>query len=231
MIGDDIQALWVTLKLAFATSCILLVIATPIAWWLATKRTGLTAIIEAAVAMPLILPPTVLGFYLLIIMNPNTVFGSLWVSLTGETLLFSFWGLVFGSVIYSLPFAVQPLQSGFRSIPTSILDSATLMGMSKWTRFHQVVFPASTRSYYVAATLTFAHTIGEFGVVLMIGGSIPTETRVLSIAVYEHVESIDYLAAHRVSLILVVFTMFILVPIYRLAGNTDDEAPLRWTRS
>jgi len=206
--------LWLSAQLAFVTMLILLIIAAPLAWWLAQTRSRWKPVMQAVVAMPLVLPPTVLGFYLLILLGPNGAIGGWWVKLTGDALTFSFSGLVIASCIYSLPFAVQPLQNAFESLPRQMLESAWTLGASRLDAFFSVAVPMSLRGFIAAAVLSFAHTLGEFGVVLMVGGNIPGETRVVSIAIYDHVESLNYAAAHRMSLLLlgfafvVLFTMF-----------------------
>ena len=179
MAAGDISALWVTLRLAFVSTLILLLLGMPLAWWLARTHSGLKAIIEALVALPLVLPPTVLGFYLLIAMAPGGIIGGL----TSHGLAFSFAGLVIGSVLYSLPFVVQPLQNAFSAINPSSLEAASTLRASALDRFFSIVLPLSRPGLITAATLGFAHTVGEFGVVLMIGGNIPGETHVLSIAI------------------------------------------------
>lgn len=190
---------------------------TPIAWWIARSQSRLKPIVEAITALPLVLPPTVLGFYLLYAFNPNAPLGSFFVWVTGETLVFSFQGLVAASLIYSLPFMVQPLRVAFEDIDSNLLDATRVLGANSWTRFFLVVVPISYRGFITAAVLTFAHTVGEFGVVLMIGGSIPGETKVLSIAIYEMVvETISNSEAHQLSLGLLVFSFLVLVGVYAL---------------
>ncbi|MEM1155099.1 MAG: molybdate ABC transporter permease subunit, partial [Pseudomonadota bacterium] len=176
----ELDALWLTVALASVTTIILLVLGTPLAWWLSRSHSRWPALIEAAVAMPLILPPTVLGFYLLLMFAPDTVLGRAWQQLTGTQLAFSFSALVIGSVIYSLPFVVQPLQAAFQRVPHGLLQAAASMGAKPMDQFLSVVVPITRRSFVTAASLGFAHTVGEFGVVLMIGGNIPGETQVLS---------------------------------------------------
>lgn len=212
---DDMTAFLITLKLAAVTTCILLVISTPLAWWLATTQTRIRGLIEALIALPLVLPPTVLGFYLLLALSPDGVIGGFTGFLGLPSLAFSFWGLVLGSVIYSLPFAVQPLQNGFLNVGRSTLEASASLGASPRDRFTSIVLPLSKHAYLTAAVLCFAHTLGEFGVVLMIGGNIPGETRVLSIAIYDHVESIQYQNAHLLSASLLVFSVMILLLVYR----------------
>lgn len=208
---------WLTVQLAGITTLLLLAIGTPVAWWIARSHSRLKPIVEAITALPLVLPPTVLGFYLLYAFNPTAPLGSVFVWITGETLVFSFQGLVAASLIYSLPFMVQPLRIAFEDIDSSLLDATRVLGADAWTRFFLVVVPISYRGFITAAVLTFAHTVGEFGVVLMIGGSIPGETKVLSIAIYEMVvETISNSEAHKLSLGLLVFSFLVLVGVYAL---------------
>ncbi len=214
MTAPDLSALWLTFRLAFLVTVILLLIATPLAWWLANTRTRLKPAVEAIVALPLVLPPTVLGFYLLILFNPNSAIGGFWLSVTGDTLSFSFTGLVIASVIYSLPFAVQPLQAAFESVAGALMEAAASLRASPLDAFLTVAAPLSVRGFLTAAVLSFAHTLGEFGVVLMVGGAIPGETRVVSIAIYEHVETLRYGEAHALSLILLAFSFFVLMLVY-----------------
>lgn len=212
----DLTPVWLSLKLASMTVVVLLCIATPLAWWLAFTKAKLRSVVEALVALPLVLPPTVLGFYLLILLGPASPLGSFWVKTTGSTLTFSFTGLVIASVIYSFPFAVQPLQSGFESVGRAPLEAAATLGASPWQAFVAVASPMSLRAYLTAIVLSFAHTLGEFGVVLMVGGSIPGRTKVLSIAVYEHVETLDYTQAHILSAGLLLFSFCVLLAVYLL---------------
>jgi molybdate transport system permease protein len=212
------QAVFLTLRLALVSTVILMLLGTPLAWWLSRRRGAVAALIEALVALPLILPPTVLGFYLLIALAPNALPGRLWQTLTGSQLAFSFSALVIGSVLYSMPFVVQPLQQAFSAVPRSLIDAAATLGASPADRFRSLVLPLCRRSLVVAAALGFAHTVGEFGVVLMIGGNIPGETQVLSIALYDHVEAMDYAGAHRLALGLVGFSLILLFLLYRDRG-------------
>lgn len=216
----DISALWVTLRLALITTLILLLLGTPLAWWLSRTQSRIKTLIEALVAIPLVLPPTVLGFYLLIMLAPDGPMGSLWAALGGGTLAFSFSGLVIGSVLYSLPFVVQPLQNAFASIGGHYLEAASTLRASPLNRFFTLVLPLAKPGLITAATLGFAHTIGEFGVVLMIGGNIPGETQVLSIAIYDHVESLEYANAHLLSAGLLIFSLVVLVMVYGLNRQT-----------
>lgn len=215
MVNDDMAAIWLTLELAALSSCILLIIATPLAWWLARWEHKAKPVLLSIIALPLVLPPTVLGFYLLIAFAPNSFLGGLWLSLTGSQLAFSFSGLVIGSVIYSLPFAVQPLYTGFTQLDKRYLDVAKTLGMNRYSRFRRIVLPLCQSHIIVALGLSFAHTVGEFGVVLMIGGNIPAETQVVSIALYNHVEAGDYANAHWLALGLLVFSMILLTFLYR----------------
>jgi len=201
----DFGPLWLSAQLAFVTTVILIVLGAPLAWWLSQTRSRLQPVIQAIVAMPIVLPPTVLGFYLLIVLGPNGALGSWWVKLTGDTLTFSFTGLVIASCIYSLPFAVQPMQNAFESLAKKNMEAAWTLGASKLDAFFSVAVPLSVRGFISAIVLAFAHTLGEFGVVLMVGGNIPGETRVVSIAIYDHVETLNYAAAHQLSLALIVF--------------------------
>ena len=187
-----------------------------LAWWLSRTESWAKPLIEAITALPLILPPTVLGFYLLVIMSPDNPIGSFWVHLTGSTLTFSFEGLVVASVIYSLPFMVQPLQNAFESVGSVPMEAAASLRASPLNAFFTVAIPLSARGFLTATVLTFAHTVGEFGVVLMVGGNIPGETRVISIAIYEHVETLQYAAAHSLSLALLGFSFVVLVTVYTL---------------
>jgi molybdate transport system permease protein len=213
----ELDAIYLTIALASITTVLLLIVGTPLAWWLSRKRANWPAVVEALVAMPLILPPTVLGFYLLLLLAPDTALGALWQQLTGTQLAFSFSALVIGSVIYSLPFVVQPLQAAFQRVPDDLLKVAATLGARPWDQFRSVVMPLSRRSFITAASLGFAHTVGEFGVVLMIGGNIPGETQVLSIALYDYVESLQFAEAHRLAAGLVVFSLALLFFLYR--GN------------
>ena len=210
----NLSALVLTLQLAFVVTVILLIIGTPLAWWLARTRMRAKPVVEALVALPLVLPPTVIGFYLLIALNPHSPIGSLWISITGETLTFSFAGLVIGSLIYSLPFMVQPLQSAFEASAKAPMELAASLGASPLDAFFTVAVPASARGFLTAIVLSFAHTLGEFGVVLMVGGNIPERTRVISIAIYENVETLQYGEAHALSLLLLALSFGVLLFVY-----------------
>lgn len=217
------EALLLTLKLAFISTFILLLIGTPISWLLAHKQFKGKAVVEAIIALPLVLPPTVLGFYLLIALGPDGPGGWL-ASLWGErTLAFSFTGLVIGSVVYSLPFVVQPLQNGFILIGERPLQVAATLRASFLDGFKHVILPLAKPAYITAATLGFAHTLGEFGVVLMIGGNIPNETQVVSIAIFEHVETMNYSAAHWLSGALLILSFCLLTLVYRYRSSLNMQ--------
>jgi len=204
-----------TATLASVTTLLLLLIGTPIGWWLARTRVRWREPIAALVAMPLVLPPTVIGFYLLILLGPNGPGGAL-ASLWGaRTLAFSFWGLVIGSIFYSLPFMVQPLRVAFEGIDDDMLEAAATLGAGKWQTFFRVVARGSASGFITGLILTFAHTVGEFGVVLMIGGNIPGATRVVSTQLYDHVEAIEYPAAHRLAALLLLSSFAVLLWVYR----------------
>jgi len=210
----DLQALWITAKLAILTTTLLLLVGTPLAWWLSRTRWRYRYLLEATVALPLVLPPTVLGFYLLIALGPNGPLGGLSVFLFGRPLAFSFTGLVIGSMVYSLPFVVQPLQDAFTAIGSRPLEVAATLGASPRDRFRSIVLPLARPGFLTAVVLAFAHTVGEFGVVLMIGGSIPGQTQVLSIAIYDHVETLEYAQAHWLSIGLLLLSFVVLVVVY-----------------
>ncbi len=210
----DLSSLWLTAHLAAVTTAILLCLGTPLAWWLAASKSRVRPVVEAVVALPLVLPPTVLGFYLLIAMNPGAPLGGFWLSVTGETLTFSFAGLVVASVLYSLPFMVQPLQAAFALVPRGAMEAAAGLGASPLDAFFTVAAPLASRGFLSAIVLTFAHTLGEFGVVLMVGGNIPDRTRVVSIAIYEHVETLRYAEANALAAILLAVSFAVLVFVY-----------------
>ena len=216
---NEVGVIWLTVKLASVTTVLLILAGTPLAWWLARGRSTARTSIETIVALPLVLPPTVLGFYLLIAFAPQSPFGSFWQQLTGDRLAFSFSALVIGSTIYSLPFVVQPLQAAFRQLPQGLLEAAATLGADRWDQWRSVILPNCRHSFVTAASLGFAHTVGEFGVVLMIGGNIPGETQVLSIALYDHVEALDYSHAHSLAAGLLVFSFIALFLIYRRSGQ------------
>lgn len=210
----DFSALWLTAKLAGITTLVLLIIGTPLAWWLARSRRWWKAPVNAIVAMPLVLPPTVLGFYLLIAMGPDGPVGRLSETLGIGLLPFTFTGLVIGSVIYSLPFVVQPIQNAMEAMGQRPLEVAATLRAGPWDRFCTVVVPLARPGFLTAAVLGFANTVGEFGVILMIGGNIPGETRVASVAIYDHVEALDYANAHGLSAVLLLFSFAVLLAVY-----------------
>ncbi len=216
------QTVWLTLKLAGITTALLMVIGTPIAWWLARSNHWLRQPIAAIVALPLVLPPTVLGFYLLLLMGPEGIVGTLTGTLGLGALPFTFAGLVVASVIYSLPFTVQPLQNVFSTINERMLEVAATLRASPLDRFFSVVIPLARPGFLTAAVLTFAHTLGEFGVVLMIGGNIPGETRVLSVAIYDHVETLEYAKAHLLAGGMLVFSFLVLLTLYLINGRLNN---------
>lgn len=215
----DWQAIGLTLKLASITTLILLLIATPLAWWLSQTRHWTKQPIAAVVALPLVLPPTVLGFYLLITLGADGIVGRLTQQLGLGTLPFTFTGLVIGSVIYSLPFAVHPLQNAFEAIGSRPLEVAATLGASPKDRFFTIVLPLAKPGFLTASVLSFAHTVGEFGVVLMLGGNIPGKTKVLSVAIYDHVEALEYAQAHRLAGGMLLFSFVVLVSLYLLNGK------------
>ena len=206
----DLSALWVSLQLATTTVIVLLLIGTPLAWWLAHTRSRIRPIIEALVALPIVLPPTVLGFYLLITLGPYGPFGRF----ADLSLAFTFTGLVIASVFYSMPFVIQPLQGAFEAVGKAPLEAAWSLRASKLDVFLTVVSPIALRGYISAIVLGFAHTIGEFGVVLMVGGSIPGQTRVLSTTIFEHVEAMEYGQAHTIAAVLLIFSFLVLLAVY-----------------
>lgn len=216
MSGVELGPVWLSIRLAATTVLVLLVLATPLAWWLAHTRARYAVLVESLVALPLVLPPTVLGFYLLVLLGQGGPIGAFWVSVTGSTLTFSFTGLVIASVLYSLPFAVQPLQVAFEANGRGPVEVAYTLGAGRLDAFVSVASPMALRGYLTAIVLCFAHTLGEFGVVLMVGGNIPGETKVIAIAVYEHVETLNYAAAHYLSAGLLTFSFVVLVLVYAL---------------
>jgi molybdate transport system permease protein len=210
----DITAILLTLKLATTVTVILLVIGTPLAWWLARTRSFWRGPVAALVALPLVLPPTVLGFYLLVAMGPDGPLGQLTRALGLGTLAFSFPGLVLGSVFYSMPFVVQPIQNAFAAIGERPLEVAATLRASPWDRFLSVALPLARPGFLTASVLGFAHTVGEFGVVLMIGGNIPGQTRVVSVQIYDHVEALQYGQAHRLAAVMILFAFLVLLLVY-----------------
>ena len=214
--GVSLQPLWVTLQVAFYTTVLLIILGTPLALWLARIQGMKKAVFEAIVALPLVLPPTVLGFYLLVTLGPGGPIGELWASFGFAPLTFSMTGLVIGSFLYSLPFAIQPLMHGFEQLGRRPAEVAATLGAGPIDRFFSVTLPLTRRHYLVGATLAFAHTVGEFGVVLMIGGNIPGVTQVASIAIYDHVDALEYTEAHVLSAIMLVMSLAVLTLVYGL---------------
>jgi len=212
----DLAALFITLKLAGVTTLILLIVGTPVAWWLARSQWRFRFLVEAVVALPLVLPPTVLGFYLLVALGPHGPIGGLMETLGGRPLAFTFTGLVIGSVFYSMPFVIQPLQNAFTAVGRRPLEVAATLGASPLDRFFTVAVPLARSGFLTAAVLGFAHTLGEFGVVLMIGGNIPGQTQVVSIAIYDHVEALEYTQAHWLSGGLLLLSFILLMAVYAL---------------
>ena len=206
----DWTPILLSLRLALITTVLLFIVSLPVAWWLAFAKSKIKPLVATLIAMPLVLPPTVIGFYLLVAFSPNSWLGSLLNNYLGVSLLFSFEGLVFASMIYSLPFMVQPIQSGFTSLPGNLAEASLVLGKNRVQTLFKVLLPNIRTSVITALVLTFAHTIGEFGVVLMIGGNIPGETRVASIAIYDSVETMNYAAAKQYSLILFILAFMIL---------------------
>ncbi|AIR90613.1 molybdate ABC transporter permease subunit [Pseudomonas cremoricolorata] len=217
--ASDLGAIWLTLKLASVTTLILLLVGTPLAWWLARTRSWWRGPIGAVVALPLVLPPTVIGFYLLLALGPNGLIGQTTAALGLGSVVFSFTGLVIGSVVYSLPFVVQPLQNAFGAIGRRPLEVAATLRASPWDSFIHVALPLARPGFITASILGFAHTVGEFGVVLMIGGNIPDKTRVVSVQIFDHVEAMEYAQAHWLAGAMLVFSFLVLLMLY--AGRRD----------
>jgi molybdate transport system permease protein len=216
--------LLLSFQLAFFVTLILLVLAAPLAYWLAFSKVRAKFLIEAVVALPLVLPPTVLGFYLLIAMGPRGPLGKLWLALFGHTLAFTFTGLVLASVLYSLPFCVQPLVASFERLDPKLLDASRVLGANKWRTFRRIILPLSLPGVITAVVLTFAHTLGEFGVVLMVGGNLPGITRTVSIAIYDRVQSFEYAAANQLAFTLLVISFILLALVYGL----NRRVGVRW---
>lgn len=221
------EALWLSILLAVLVAAILLVLAVPLAYWLSQTTWRAKFLIESVIALPLVLPPTVLGFYLLTAMGANGLLGKLWMAWFGHTLAFTFTGLVVASVLYSLPFAVQPLLMAFEGVDPRLLHAALVLGASRWRSFRQVLLPLSVPGFITAAVLSFAHTLGEFGVVLMVGGNIPGVTRTVSIDIYDHVQSLDYAAANRMAIALLLISFAVLSTIYALNRRVWSPWPNR----
>jgi len=212
----DWQAFWLTIRLAAVVTAVLVALGFPLAYWIAFSRWRWKFLVEAIVALPIVLPPTVLGFYVLVALGNRSPFGRWWQSMTGHTLAFTFEALVIGSVLYSLPFAVQPFAASFSAVDSRLLNASAVLGVSKFRTFWRVTVPLSTSGLITGIALTFAHTVGEFGVVLMVGGNIPGVTRTLSINIYDQVQDLNYAAANTTSLVLLVIAFGMLAIVYSL---------------
>jgi molybdate transport system permease protein len=216
----DWQSFFLTIRLATLVSAILLAIGLPIAYWVAYSRWRWKFLVESVVALPIVLPPTVLGFYLLVALGPRSPIGRWWLQMTGHTLAFTFWGLVIGSVIYSLPFAVQPFVASFQTVDQRLLAASATLGASKFSTFRRVIVPLSIPGLVTGCVLSFAHTLGEFGVVLMIGGNISGVTRTVSIEIYDQVEAFNYAAANHIALVLLIISFVLLSFVYGMNRNS-----------
>jgi molybdate transport system permease protein len=212
----DWQAFWLTIRLAVLVAACLMVIGLPIAYWITYSRWRWKFLAEAVVALPIVLPPTVLGFYVLVALGPRSPLGRGWESLTGHTLAFTFEGLMIGSIIYSLPFAVQPFAASFAAVDTRLIAASSILGASKWRTFFRVILPLSLSGLVTGVALSFAHTMGEFGVVLMVGGNIPGVTRTVSISIYDQVQALEYGAANKTALVLLAMSFAVLSMVYAL---------------
>ncbi len=221
----DWQAFFLTIRLATLVSAILLIAGLPIAYWVAYSRWRWKFLVESIVALPIVLPPTVLGFYLLVALGPRSPVGRWWQQMTGHTLAFTFWGLVIGSVIYSLPFAVQPFVASFQTVDRRLLAASSTLGASKFTTFRRVIIPLSVPGLVTGFVLSFAHTLGEFGVVLMIGGNISGVTRTVSIEIYDQVEAFNYAAANHIALVLLIISFVLLSFVYGINRNSGAVWP------
>jgi len=222
----DWTAIGLSVRLAALVSVLLLVIALPIAYWLTFKRRRWTFLAEAVVALPLVLPPTVLGFYVLLAIGSRSPIGRLWTAWTGHGLAFTFQALVLASMLYSLPFAVQPISAAFARIDSSLLEASAMLGASSWRTFVRITLPLAKEGILAAAVLSFAHTLGEFGVVLMVGGNLPGVTRTISIAIYDQVQAFEYQAANQTALLLLVFSFLVLAAVYALQRRPWSVSPL-----
>jgi molybdate transport system permease protein len=216
----DWQSFFLTIRLATLVSAILLAVGLPIAYWVAYSRWRWKFLVESVVALPIVLPPTVLGFYLLVALGPRSPIGRWWLQMTGHTLAFTFWGLVIGSVIYSLPFAVQPFVASFQTVDRRLLAASATLGASKFSTFRRVIVPLSIPGLVTGCVLSFAHTLGEFGVVLMIGGNISGVTRTVSIEIYDQVEAFNYAAANHIALVLLIISFVLLSFVYGMNRNS-----------
>ena len=219
----ELGSVAVTLKLACASTAVLLAISTPLAWWLATTNARIKPVIEALTALPLVLPPTVFGFYLLILFNPDSPVGAFWLRVSGDTLAFSFAGILVATVLHSLPFVVQPLQNSFESVGKGAMEAAGTLGARPFDAFFSVAAPMAKRGFLTAAVLGFAHSVGEFGVILMVGGNIPDRTRVISIDIYTSVETLDYSRAHILSLGTLIFAFAALLALYLINFGRSER--------
>ena len=224
------QAFWLTVELAVVVSAILLVIGLPLAYWIASSRWRWKFLVEAVVALPIVLPPTVLGFYVLVALGSRSPLGRWWQSFTGHTLAFTFIGLVIGSILYSLPFAVQPFAASFSSVDRKLLAASAILGASPLRTFFRVVLPLSVPGVVTGVALTFAHTMGEFGVVLMVGGNIPGVTRTVSIDIYDQVEAANYASANAMALLLLLFCLAVLTLVYGLNRRRLNQRFMTWAR-
>src|SRR6202030_4579714 len=222
------EALWLSMKLAACVSAILLVIGMPVAYWLAYSNWRAKFLLESLVALPLVLPPTVLGFYALVAMGPRGPLGKLWIALFGHGLAFTFGGLILASVLYSFPFAVQPLIASFESVDRKLLDASAILGASRLRTFGRIILPLSVPGIITALVLSFAHTIGEFGVVLMVGGNLAGVTRTVSIDIYDRVQSLDFAGASRTALLLLVISFVVLSAVYGVNRRAGRRAWLPW---
>ena len=223
----DWQSFWLTLQLAVTVSVILLLLGLPVAYWIAFSRWRWKFLVEAAVALPIVLPPTVLGFYVLVALGPHSPFGRWWISLTGHTLAFTFTGLVIGSILYSLPFAVQPFAASFAGVDRKLIAASATLGVSPLRTFFRVVLPLSVPGLITGTALSFAHTMGEFGVVLMVGGNIPGVTRTVSIDIYDRVQASDYAGANQTALLLLVVCFAVLTIVYGLNRKAWTIGPVK----
>jgi molybdate transport system permease protein len=223
----DWQAFWLTLELAITVSAILLALGLPIAWWIAFSRWRWKFLLEAIVALPIVLPPTVLGFYVLVALGPHSPLGRWWISLTGHTLAFTFSGLVMGSILYSLPFAVQPFAASFAGVDRKLIAASATLGASPLRTFFRVIAPLSVPGLITGTALSFAHTMGEFGVVLMVGGNIPGVTRTVSIDIFDRVQTSDYATANQTALLLLAFCFAVLAVVYSINRKAWVLGPIK----
>src|SRR5258708_21260989 len=223
----DWEAFWLTLQLAVVVSSILLLLGLPVAYWISFSRWRLKFLVEAIVALPIVLPPTVLGFYVLVALGPRSPLGRWWESLTGHTLAFTFSGLVIGSILYSLPFALQPFSASFSSVDRRLISASATLGASPLRNFFRVIVPLSVPGLITGAALSFAHTMGEFGVVLMVGGNIPGVTRTISLDIYDRVQVSDYAGANQTALLLFVFSFVILAIVYGVNRRAWAVGPVK----